>query len=211
MGKKRVVSKERLAARYREHKKNPHFAFAALEIRNLWLSMSRNKSQTFENFIKSIAYVHYLTFSKFVRTVHVNDIHSYLKAMKLNKRFPNTWANNWSYRFYLEYLDNEKSPNDSIADTTNELFDLAEQCDLTVSELIDELQLSEIIVLLQQRRISPWVILHSTKIKEKAEEAEEGLQTQFIKMFDMDAWSIRFAEHPIANQTAKKVAEELGI
>lgn len=212
MAKSNKVGTSCYALRLRDHKKNPIIAEQAFEIYKLFMRTNNRKGVgTIEKFIELVQYVHYHKFALFVKHVHIDDISMYLRAMRTNKRSPNLWSNNWSYCLYFEFLDKKKTPIDAIEDTISTLFDIAELADLSVAQLLIDISVPEVLLLMRQRRLSPWIMLHSTTFKNKLEKVDEVLQLEFIDMFDMDSWQVKFAKNPSAVALAKNLCGELGI
>jgi len=206
------VKKELYAKRLRAYNKNSAEVLQAFEIYKVLQKARGYKSvNDIHHFMGTKSYAHYIKFAAFVKKLHIHDVETYMKAMINNHRTLSQWTLNWSYRMYLEYVDEHKPPMDSITDTINELFNIAEQVDMGVAELIDAFQLPEILLLLHQRRLSPWIMLHSHAVKAKIMAAEESQQKEFLAMIDPDAWTIRFSKYPIAVKTAKNACKELGI
>jgi len=207
-----AVNKALFAKRIRAFEKDKEPTIRAYELQKIFMELKRFKpSKTLHDFIGLSSYTHYLRLSKFIVLVHIHDPKIYLRAMIHHNRTLNQFTNNWSYRLYLEFLDEQIQPTDSIKTTINLLFDLAEEVELSVAELISELLLSEIMLLLRQGRISPWVVLHSSVIKSKIMSADPSQQKEFADMFDQDTWRIKFSKFPAAVRTAKQVTKELGI
>ena len=139
------VKKKTLANRLRQYEKNRAPTIAAYEIYKTETKYrNRRAVADMHKFIAIKSYTSYLNFAKFMHVVHVSNTDLYIRAMLFYNRKVNTWTNDYSYRLYLEYIDEQQPPLDAITETVNVLFDMSELVELPVDKLMHELHFSEI-------------------------------------------------------------------
>ena len=63
-------------------------------------------------------------------------------------------------------MDRKAPPVKQAEITINTLFDLSHERECEVADIFDVLTPNEVIQLLRQRRLSPWILLNSTKFKQ---------------------------------------------
>jgi hypothetical protein len=78
---------------------------------------------------------------------------------------PQHWYNPDIYDFFIDYFDNECSPNTHARITLTTLDKLATICECELGEVFDNLTPEDAIKLIQSRNLSPWIILLSLKFK----------------------------------------------
>jgi len=77
--------------------------------------------------------------------------------------------------------------------------------------MIELMQVTEILQLVRQRRLSPWLIFHSKILKQKFAELDAGMQKTASGVMDPTYWTIIMQQNGKAVILAKKVNELLGI
>jgi len=107
-------------------------------------------------------------------------------------------------------MDRKVSPKRHAEITINTLFDLSEEHNCEVSDLFNQLTPNQVIMLLRSRRISPWLLLNSTKFKEffvKATSQEEKIIMETI--IRPPYWKKKFAANPEAIKSMQIYVKEL--
>ena len=125
---------------------------------------------------------------------------------------PTIWTNDQVYAMYLEFLDRQCDPHQMAQITINTLFEVCEAAECDVSELFDVLTANEVIHLLRQRRLSPWVLLLSPRFVEfygKKVSSEERMAIESI--IRPSYWKTKFSKNPDTVKQMRKYVAELGL
>jgi hypothetical protein len=125
---------------------------------------------------------------------------------------PNYWSSDVAYRKYLEYVTYQVSPHELAKITIKTLFDVADAADVDVEEVFEILTANDVIQLLQQRRLSPWVLLNSKKFADfyvNGSSREERIVMESI--INADYWKGRFKKYPKDVDTVRKYIAEMGL
>lgn len=207
---KKKVSDKTIARRIRE--KNNQEVVAAWEAQKTYSKlMHRRSSKDVDSFIKTPTYPHFIKLIRFAKEVNLPDLSLYLKIMITSKRPATTWCHDKSYRIFLQQMNSSVSAIKSIEISARELQNLADKLDLPVRKMIELMQVTEILQLVRQRRLSPWLIFHSKTLKQKFAELDAGMQKTASGVMDPTYWTIVMQQNGKAVILAKKVNELLGI
>lgn len=139
---------------------------AAWSFYQKWMKAHRRIPPKSSAFIKSQYYTSFMRFAKFVKNVQLPDVDMFIWLMKKEDISPTIWTNDQVYVLYLEFMDRKATPNKQAKITIKTLFALADALDCNVGDVFDHLLANEVIQLLRQRRLSPWILLNSGKFKQ---------------------------------------------
>lgn len=128
-----------------------------------WMKAYRRQVPRSQAFLHSKFYSSFVRFARFVKKVHLPEPKTFIWLMKEKDISPTIWNNDQVYAIYLEFLDRQGDPKKAAETTINTLFDIADAARCDVSEVFGVLTPSETIQLLRERRLSPWILLHSKK------------------------------------------------
>jgi len=163
-------------------------------------------------FKKSQYFSTFYNFTKFVKKTHLPDIKLFIDLMVRTGVDPHYWSSDAAYRKYLEYVTRQLPPHDLAKITIKTFFDIATAADVEVSEIFNVLTPNEVIQLLHQRRLSPWVLLNSKKFADfyiNGTTSEERIVMETI--VNPDYWMGRFKKHPKDAEVVKNYITELGL
>lgn len=166
-------------------------------------SISFKKSKYFNSFYK---------FTKFSQKARLPDTKLYVKLMVTHKIDPVNWTKDAAYRKYLDYITYKLSPHELIKITVKTLLDEASSAGIDVSKIFDVLTPAEVIQLLYQRKLSPWLLIHSKKFKEFYKiKATSEQQINMQALINPDMWLKKFKKFPKDVEIVKEYIIELGI
>ncbi len=131
-----------------------------------WMRAYRRLVPAPSAFLKSRYYQSFVKFAKMVQVLHLPDVDAFILLMKEKDISPTIWANDQVYAIYLEYLDRRSTPAQQAKITVDTLFKIADAAECEVSDVFTILEPNEVISLLRERRISPWLLLFSPKFKD---------------------------------------------
>jgi len=178
-----------------------------------WMKVKHKSVLSASDAFKNSKYFNaFFNFSKFVKKTQIPDVKVFIDLMVRTGVDPNFWTRDAAYRRYLEHITRKLPAKDLAKITIKTLFDIAEAAETEVSEVFDSLTPNEVIQLLHQRRISPWILLNSKKfadfyINHTTKEEKIILET----IINPEYWKHRFENHPQDLEIIKQYISELGL
>jgi hypothetical protein len=128
-----------------------------------WMHSNRKTVKNAASFLHSNYFNSFIKFAQFVKQTKIPDVDVYIAIMNDKQVSPTLWTNDLIYSMFLEYFDKTITPARHAEITIDTLFTQAEEAGVDVSEIFDTLTPNEVIQLLRQRRLSPWILLNSPK------------------------------------------------
>jgi len=178
-----------------------------------WMKLKhRSVVSNSHTFKKSKYFNTFYKFTKFVKKTMLPDVDMFIQLMVRTGVDPNYWSSDAAYRKYLESVTRTMPTMDFVKITIKTLLDVADAGEVSVAEVFDILTPNEVIQLLHQRRLSPWVLLHSAKFADffiNGTSSEERIIMETI--VNPDYWKARFKNHPKDVEIVKRYVAELGL
>ncbi len=171
-----------------------------------WL-VEKHKSRVIgaDAFKSSKYYNQFRKFVDFVRTVEIVDTTLFIKLMVKERIEPPYWREPDVYGKYLNYITRKLSADKWIELTVNTLFDITDAGEAHISEAFQLLTPCDVIRLLEQRKLSPWVLLNSRKFANFFRTRTTGEEKIIMeKLINPDYWKPRFINNPEDLKLAKK-------
>jgi len=170
----------------------------------------RNNPSNSDTFKQSKYFNSFLKFVRFSKKVNLPDVNAFISLMANDNIDPLLWESNQAYKKYLEFITRKLPAKELIKITVKTLIDLSEAGDVKINEVFDILQPNEVIQLITQGRLSPWLLLHSRKFNEflnqKTNKEERIIMETLI---NPNYWINRVKKHPKDAKIAKKYIREL--
>jgi len=177
-----------------------------------WMKAYKRMVPNSQSFLKSKYYQSFNRFAQRVKKLNFPDVDAFVALMKEKDISPTLWTNDQVYAIYLEYLDRRASPLSQAKVTIDTLFKIADAAECEVNEIFDILQPNEVITLLRERRLSPWILLFSPKFKEllihQTSDEQRIIMESIIRPH---YWVDKFGKQPNDVEMMKKYVEELDI
>jgi len=177
----------------------------------LWLEKQRRKPPGVEGFLSSAYYSSFIKFAQWCRETGIPDPDKYIELMVQQKIAPALWRRSEAYQIFLEYSDKKSDPYEQINNTIETILTLAEGLEIPPCEVFSKFTSSEISELIQQRRLSPWLLFCSKSFKAWIEKLHEGDRISLMKSIGIDYWSMKLEKSPDVVKNGKLIAQELGI
>lgn len=140
------------------------------------------------------------------------NIDKFIKLMHENDITPKLWTHDEVYAMYIEYIDLRSSPVELASVSVKTLFDIADAADCCVSDVFDFVESGEIITLFHQRRLTPWLMLFSTKF---AKWCNESISAESLIVLESiirpTYWKSRFIKRPDDVELMKKYIKHLSL
>lgn len=177
-----------------------------------WMELQRKFVPNPDSFLHSKYFSSLVKFARFVRQVKIPDVERYISLMVTEDIPPALWTNDEFYSLYLQYLDKRLPPNKQAEITINTLLNIADAADCDVSEVFDVIEPNELIQLLRQRRLFPWLLLKSPKFGRYVTTRTTTEQLVAIEtLIKPDFWKKKITENPDSGEMMKKYVDALGL
>jgi len=176
-----------------------------------WLEKQRRTPPSIETFCTSAYYTPFIKFAEWVRETGIIDPKKYVEVMLEKKIAPSLWRRNEAYQFFLEHVDKRTNPYDQATTTVETLMTLAEGLECAPGEVFAKFTAGEILELIQQRRLSPWLLFCSRAFKDWVNTLHEGDRSALMKGIGIDYWALQLEKRPEVVKALKEIASELGI
>lgn len=184
---------------------------AAYGLYKVWMEKQRRAAPPVDTFITSSYYTSFTRFATWVRETGVPDPQKYVELMVQAKIAPALWRRNEAYQIYLEHLDKKSNPLEQATTTVETILTLAEGLECAPGEVFSKFQAGEILELIQQRRLSPWLLFCSKSFKEWYQTLHDGDRAALMKHIGIDYWAMKMEKQPKVVEELKGLAESLGI
>jgi hypothetical protein len=130
-----------------------------------WMKTNHKLVPPVKSFLHSKYYGAFMRFAKFVKDVRIPDPELYIRLMSQLDILPAMFTMDEIYVAYIEHLDKRVPPIKNAKITIETLFNIAEDNGVDISNVFDCIDPNELIQLLRQRKLSPWLLLRSSKFK----------------------------------------------
>ena len=184
---------------------------AALEHYRTWMTTQKKVAPSAETFLNSSKYVSFIKFTKFAQKTNIPNVEQYIKFMVRKDMPPSIWCNDQVYGEYLRWVDKGSDPYKQASATVSYIMKVADALDCDTGEIFDHLTPNDAIVMLQQRRLTPWILLHSRKFQEFLQTAPVEQQVQMMSIIKPDTWKERRASKPDVVADMKLYVRELNL
>ena len=175
----------------------------------LWFQLKKKVAPAIESFLESKQYKPFIQFATFVKRVKITEVDLFIRMMNEKSVLPAHWTRDEMYSLYLEYLDRKITPYRQAGITVKTIEKLADAASCDISEVFNILTGPELIQLVRERKLSPWVLLKSPKFNVKFELMSQEEQGIFLKLVRLEYWKNKFVSKPEVNQYMKKLVEEM--
>ena len=177
-----------------------------------WLRLQHRRVPDDRAFLKSRYYESLNRFAKFVKKVDLPTPQTFIKLMVQRDYPPTMWLIDEVYTEYMEHLYYKIPPQQHAEITTETLLKIADAADCDVSEVFDILNPSEMIEFVKQRKLSPWILLNSSKFFKFLVETKKENVEQYIILESLirpKYWAKRFEKRPDIVEFMKKIVAGL--
>lgn len=176
-----------------------------------WMEKQKRKAPPVETFCTSSYYSSFYKFACWVRETGIPTPEKYVEIMAQNKISPALWRRSEAYSMYLEYNDKLSSPYDQAGITVDTIQALAEGLEVPPNQVFGHFKVGEILELVQQRRLSPWLLFCSKAFKQWVSTLDPGERQLFMKSVGIDYWAMKLERAPEVVKNLKEIAEALEI
>ncbi len=136
---------------------------AAWQYFQFWMKAGHKFVQPAKAFLHSKYYGAFMRFAKFVKDARIPDPELYLRFMIKLDMQPVMFTNNQVYAAFIEEMDKNVPALTNAKITIDTLFNVADDIGCPVDQVFDMIEPNDLIKLLIQRKVSPWLLLRSPK------------------------------------------------
>lgn len=184
---------------------------AAYQFYSDWMVSYKRLVPAIDIFLTSRYYKSFIRFAKYVKDLNIPDTSVFIKMMREKDISPTIWTNDQVYALYLEYLDNKVKPVVHAKITVETLLRLSDDKKCSVEEIFANLHPNEVLQLIRERRLSPWILLFSKKFIEMLKNSTPEQQALFEALIRPHYWKRKFTNNPNYVSVMKRFVEELNI
>lgn len=175
-----------------------------------WWSLRKRIPPGPDKFKDSTQFRAMVQFATFVRRTKLNtDV--YLNMVIKHQLSPEHWLRDDVYAKYLEYIDKTMTGVEQIKMCTDYILKLSDALDCDLCDLFDHLEPPEVMQLVRDRKLSPWILLHSRQFKVWLIRQDNDIQLRLQDLIRPVYWKLRFSKEPAAVDQAKKITKAMGI
>lgn len=183
----------------------------AYQLYKLWLDKQKRKAPAIEVFITSTFYTSFFKFANHAKELGVNDPELFVTLMVARGISPALWTRDECYQEYVEHLDKKSDPYRQAENTLNELLNLAEKLDCPIEQVFVKLKYGEIMMLLNQHKLSPWVLFCSSKFKDKLGTLDEGDRANLMRTLGITYWAHALEQKPEVVKDMRLLVSGVGL
>lgn len=183
----------------------------AYQLYRHWLEKQRRKAPPVETFVTSAYYTSFMKFIAATKALGIGDPKLYIDLMVERNYSPALWLRDECYHEYISYVDKKLDPYKQAEMTLNELIKTAAKLDVELPVVFAALEFGELLQLVNQRRLSPWILFCSIKFKERMTAFDEEQRKLLLKAMGMTYWSHAFEQKPEVVKAMKELVAEVGL
>jgi len=184
---------------------------SAYGLYKVWMEKQRRAAPPIETFLSSAYYSSFMKFSAWARETGIPEPQKYVELMINSKIAPALWRRNEAYQIYLEHFDKRTDPITQATTTLETLLDLAEGLECSPGEVFSKFQVGDILELIQQRRLSPWLLFCSRSFKVWYQGLHDADRSALMKSIGIDYWANKMESKPQVVAELKAIAESIGL
>lgn len=177
-----------------------------------WMRLKRHLPPSKNTFMESRYYKAFIRFINFSRQVSLPDTVGYIKLMVSLTMEPSMWSSLDAYQKYLIKFNKLYSPIEQASMTVDTFIQLSKILDCDMGEVFKYLDGDDVMKMIQAKKLSPWILLFSTKFLlflSKNTTSEQNILIQ--NMIKPKKWKQIFQNNPKTVKKMKKIVRELGI
>ena len=184
---------------------------SAYGLYKIWMEKQRRAAPPIETFLTSAYYSSMVKFAQWLRETGIPDPQKYVELMVNAKISPALWKRNEAYQIYLEHVDKKSNPLAQATTSIETILDLAAGLECEPGEVFSKFQAGEILELIQQRRLSPWILFCSKSFKSWYQSLHDVDRSELMRHIGIDYWSNKMEQNPKVVQELRGIAESIGI
>jgi hypothetical protein len=169
------------------------------------------KIPTIETFSTSRYFNSFIKFGAWSKKLKLPSNAQFIKLMTSKELSPMLWCRDECYSLYLEWIDRTSDPMDQAAITVETLYKIADAGEVPVTKVFTLINYREVMQLIRQRQLSPWLLLCSSQFKSFLVSLDASEKEELLNLIGYSYWATKFENNPKTVETMKIIAKELGI
>jgi len=176
-----------------------------------WMRAMNRKVPPIETFSTSRYFNTMVKFVEWCWKVKLPSMENFIKLMVSRNLSPMLWCRDECYSLYLEWIDRTSDPLDQAAITIDTLYKMADAAEMTVGDVFGLITHREVMQLIRQRLLSPWLLLCSRRFKTFLTALEPLDKDELMSLINYSYWAEKFDANPKIVEQMKLLAGEMGI
>lgn len=176
-----------------------------------WMRAQHHLIPHIKSFLHSKFYQPFMRFAKFAKQVRIPDPDLYIAQMVNLDMQPMLWTNDQVYVAFLEYMDRKVPANKNAQITINTLFDFAAGLGCEIGDVFSHIDANEVIQLIRQRKLSPWILLQSDKFKQFYAKLSNDQKIVLGTIIRPNYWTEKLNNNLDTVEQMKKFVKELNL
>lgn len=178
-----------------------------------WRKTNGRSATTVNTFVASRYYTGFVKFYKFSRNVGLPEPKMFIEFANDKGLLPNTWLNMELYDAYVLHFDTNISPMKLAELSLKTLYALSNILECDVSDVFDHLETHEIAQLINERKLSPWLLLNSKSFMRFLNRiAKNKSDTIVLKsVLDSDSWYNKFFNDPSTVAKMREICSKINL
>lgn len=184
--------------------------YLAFEDYKYWLSFKKRSVVDLSTFVDSSFFTSFINFQELLHKKGIPDRKLFIRLAVELKMSPKLWGSEEMYELYIKYYDENVKPIEQVITSIRTLCTIADAVDCDISEAFNHLMISEISLLVFQRKLSPWLLLLSPKFLNILHTVNDTSQyIMLTTLLKPKEWGAQFKANPIIVSEIKKMVSEL--
>lgn len=185
---------------------------AAWQFYQDWMRIQRKRVPNEKSFLKSNYYEAFNRFAAHIKKLNLPNPQTFMKLM-VDKEFPPyMWTRDEVYALYMEHLDRAAPPAEHAQITTDTILRLTEILGCEPGEIFSQLNANEVIELIKERKLSPWILLRSGKFKLFFRDRTSPEQKIVLQsLIRPHYWTIQIQQKPDAVRDMDAIVKEMNL
>lgn len=182
----------------------------AYKLYQRWWTMRKRQPPNVDTFRDSTQFNHFVDFARFVKSTKLN-VDVYMQLVVRHQLGPEHWTRDDVYSKYLEYIDKSMPSTELIKMSVDYVLKLADVIECDTGDVFEFLEVTDVLQLIRDRKLTPWILLHSKKFKIWLIKQHSDDQHRLQELIRPVYWKLRFEREPEMVQHAKRVTKALGL
>ena len=176
-----------------------------------WLRTQRRMVPKTITFLTSQYYSAFVRFAGFVQGVRITEPDIFIQLMVNGNIPPSMWCCDKSYAMYLEHISRAITPIQQISISIKVLMKLADAMECDISTVLFNLTIGELLQLIRERKLTPWLLLHSKSFKQVLHNLTPEQRGLIEELIRPAYWKFLFQRDPQLVQKIKDYVAQLNI
>lgn len=165
-----------------------------------------------KSFLGSRYFNTFIRVAKYLKEIDIADVDTFVRFVTEKRYMPSVWTSNDVYIPYIQYMDASVPPLKHATISSKTIMAVADEKEIPTSEFFEHVTGSEVIHLLQTRKLSPWLLYFSNKFKTFYNDKLNGDEKIIINTFlNGELWKERFEKHKRVIPKIKHFVEGLDL